>query len=127
MHLTDQNVAQVGQPVDHSQKRNLMPRGIDTPRLPWMALQLTISTADPIVNATSLCQDPMSWGPDYVGSDGMMCDMGTRKLHPLCSHYEVDGCLDLDEDAMVLMKRTKFEKRDDAHLHRQYDTFRVME
>ena len=63
-------------------------------------------------DAAKLCEDPMSWGLDFVGPDGMYCDMGTHKLSPLCSSHPVDGCVNVDHDKKVVTKRSVGVKRE---------------
>lgn len=47
----------------------------------------------PEQTAEEICNSETSWGPDFVGSDGQFCDMGTKTLSPLCSTSNVEGCV----------------------------------
>ncbi|KAL4945542.1 hypothetical protein BDV06DRAFT_219230 [Aspergillus oleicola] len=56
-----------------------------------------IESHHPEHTASELCEDPMANGPDFVShSEGLMCDMCTRKLWPLCGTKVKDGCFDVD-------------------------------
>lgn len=57
--------------------------------------QIIVSTREG-QTAKHLCEHPMSWGPDFIGSDGYFCDMKTHTLSPLCSTLKVPGCVSLD-------------------------------
>lgn len=75
--------------------------------------------------AKGLCEDPMSWGPDFVGYDGF-CDMSTKTLSPLCSKEDVDGCVDVDETdssgGAQIKKRTTVARRSVNQVHKSYKT-----
>ena len=43
--------------------------------------------------AEELCNSETSWGPDFVGSDGKFCDMGSKTLSPLCDIENIEGCV----------------------------------
>ena len=60
--------------------------------------------------AESVCSSDTSYGPDFVGSDGMFCDMGTKTLTPLCLTEQVDGCLNVDSDGKLITKRSSVAK-----------------
>lgn len=62
-------------------------------------------------SAAEVCNSPTSWGPDFVGSDGLFCDMGSKTLTPLCAANEVDGCVVIDEQAKKLIRRVSVAKR----------------
>lgn len=48
-------------------------------------------------SATTLCQDPMSYGPDLVSlTEGVYCNMLTRELLPLCSTGVTGDCFDYE-------------------------------
>ncbi|KAF2088543.1 hypothetical protein K490DRAFT_64592 [Saccharata proteae CBS 121410] len=57
-------------------------------------------------NATDLCANEMSHGPDMVDSHGYYCDMDTKTVHPLCSVAQTDDCVDFDESSGALNKRS---------------------
>lgn len=60
------------------------------------------SGADPILSelittdrkvAISTCENPRSYGPSILSrAEGVLCDMRTRQVHPLCSNGNVPGC-----------------------------------
>ncbi|KAF2795472.1 hypothetical protein K505DRAFT_360120 [Melanomma pulvis-pyrius CBS 109.77] len=85
----------------------------------WMKNQLVMSnhTSQP---AEELCTSATSWGPDFIGSDAKFCDMESKKLSPLCSSQNVDGCLDINEGGGQLMKRMKVARRDTSVVHKSY-------
>lgn len=56
-------------------------------------------------SAEELCTSDTSWGWDFIGPDGKYCDMETHTMLPLCSHEEVDGCINLDENEETGTKR----------------------
>lgn len=70
--------------------------------------------------AEDLCSSQMSWGPDFIGTDGQFCDMGTKKLTPLCSTKDVDGCIMIDDDNKTLTKRSRVAKREVNVTHKTY-------
>jgi hypothetical protein len=46
-------------------------------------------------SATALCQDPMSYGPDFVSlAEGAYCNMLTREVLPLCAAGVGGACFD---------------------------------
>jgi hypothetical protein len=70
--------------------------------------------------AAELCESATSWGPDFIGSDGKFCDMGTKTLLPLCSTEDVDGCVEVDEEEGALKKRMSVAKRAATVTHKTY-------
>lgn len=70
--------------------------------------------------AEGLCSSDTSWGPDFVGTDGMFCDMGSKKLTPLCSTRNIDGCLDIGMEGNAVTKRSSVAKRDVKIKHKSY-------
>lgn len=70
--------------------------------------------------AEDLCSSETSWGPDFIGTDGQFCDMGTKKLTPLCSTQDVDGCIVVDDDEKTLTKRFRIAKRNEHITHKTY-------
>lgn len=89
-------------------------------RLPWMEKRLIIS--DLGHTAESLCESETSWGPDFVGEDGMYCDMATHTLHPLCSHRNVEGCVNIDEVQRSVKKRSTVAKRSIETTHKSFES-----
>lgn len=71
--------------------------------------------------AENMCSSDTSWGPDFVGTDGMFCDMGTKTLTPLCSTSSEDGCLDIDHDSKMIKKRSTVARRSVETVHKRYD------
>lgn len=75
--------------------------------------------------AKDLCENPRSWGPDFVGYDGF-CDMATKTLSPLCSTADVDGCVDVDETGAEggakIKRRTTVARRSVNSVHKSYKT-----
>lgn len=71
--------------------------------------------------AEYLCSSPTSWGPDFIGSDGMYCDMGSKVLSPLCSTWDISGCIELDLDSNQLAKRTTIASREAEVVHKKFD------
>lgn len=61
--------------------------------------------------AQNLCSSETSWGPDFVSTDGMFCDMGMKTLTPLCSTENVYGCIKIDDKLKVVTKRFVAVKR----------------
>ena len=70
--------------------------------------------------AKDLCSSETSWGPDFVGTDGQFCDMVTKKLTPLCSNKDVDGCIMIDDDNKTLTRRSRVAKREVHVTHKTY-------
>ncbi|KAK7425868.1 hypothetical protein QQZ08_007582 [Neonectria magnoliae] len=92
-------------------------------RLPWMEERLVVSTISRH-KAENLCSSETSWGPDFVGTDGMFCDMDTKTLIPLCSTKKVQGCIDIDDEKKVATKRFVTTKRDVSTTHKEYKTIK---
>lgn len=88
-------------------------------RLPWMKKRLVVS--DMGHTAASLCESETSWGPDFVGDDGMFCDMETHELHPLCKFQDVEGCVNIDEGERAIKKRSTVAKRSVETTHKSYN------
>ncbi|KAL5000912.1 hypothetical protein BDV10DRAFT_192434 [Aspergillus recurvatus] len=56
-----------------------------------------IESAHPEHTATELCHDPNAMGPDFIShSEGLMCDMCTRTLWPLCGDKFKEECFDVE-------------------------------
>ena len=89
-------------------------------RLPWMEQSLVISNATHH-KAENLCSSDTSWGPDFVGTDGMFCDMGTKTLTPLCASENVHGCINIDDQAKTVRKRSTVVKRAVDTIHKSYE------
>ena len=70
--------------------------------------------------AEELCNSATSWGPDFIGSDGQFCDMGSKTLIPLCSSEDVDGCVEVDENEGTLVKRMSVARRSANVVHKSY-------
>jgi hypothetical protein len=70
--------------------------------------------------AADLCNSATSWGPDFVGVDGMFCDMASKIMTPLCAAKEVDGCVVVDEQAGTLTRRISVAKRAANVAHKSY-------
>jgi hypothetical protein len=70
--------------------------------------------------AAGLCNSDTSWGPDFIGSDGQFCDMGTKTLTPLCSFHAIDGCIEIDEEGANVVKRTNVARRATNLVHKSY-------
>ncbi|KAF7441483.1 hypothetical protein A1F99_142130 [Pyrenophora tritici-repentis] len=85
----------------------------------WMTERLIMSnfTSHP---AEELCSSATSWGPDFIGSDGKFCDMGSKTLIPLCSSKDIDGCIEVDEDNGTLVKRMSVARRSANIVHKNY-------
>jgi len=73
--------------------------------------------------APELCDSAMSWGLDFVESDGQFCDMATKTLTPLCSSETVGSsdCVDVDEEAVSVVKRTSVARRAAKVTHKSYN------
>ncbi|KAF5228856.1 hypothetical protein FAUST_10830 [Fusarium austroamericanum] len=89
------------------------------PRRPWMEHKLVVSNLTQH-KAEDLCSSETSWGPDFIGTDGQFCDMGTKKLTPLCSTKDVDGCIVVDGDKKTLTRRSRVAKREAHITHKTY-------
>ncbi|KAJ4007426.1 hypothetical protein NW752_007593 [Fusarium irregulare] len=89
------------------------------PRRPWMENKLIVSNWKQH-KAEDLCSSETSWGPDFIGTDGQFCDMGTKKLTPLCSTKDVDGCIMIDDDNKTLTRRSRVAKRETHIAHKTY-------
>lgn len=89
------------------------------PRLPWMEEKLVVSDFKQH-KAEDLCSSDTSWGPDFVGTDGMFCDMSTKTLTPLCSTKNVQGCITIDEEKRSVTKRSMVARREVDTTHKAY-------
>lgn len=94
-------------------------------RAAWMDKRLLVSNFAND-NATELCNDEMSHGPDAVGSDGYFCDMAARELHPLCSLQDVHGCVNIDVNSNKITKRSTVAKRSVNLQYRSYDKLELI-
>jgi hypothetical protein len=85
----------------------------------WMADNLIMSnfTSQP---AEQLCSSETSWGPDFIGPDGNFCDMEKKELTPLCAVSDVEGCVEVDEDAGHVVKRRTVARRSANVVHKSY-------
>lgn len=88
-------------------------------RLPWMEESLVVSNITQH-KAKNLCSSDTSWGPDFVGTDGMFCDMATKTLMPLCSTDDIDGCVDIDDQVKTVKRRSIMAGRAVRTTHRAY-------
>lgn len=70
--------------------------------------------------AEELCTSETSWGPDFIGHDDNFCDMDTKTLMPLCSSRDIDGCIEVDENEGILMKRMSVARRSANVVHKSY-------
>ncbi|RDW83781.1 uncharacterized protein DSM5745_04107 [Aspergillus mulundensis] len=56
-----------------------------------------IESSYPGHTASELCRDPNAKGPDFVShAEGLMCDMCTRTLWPLCRDEFEEDCFDVE-------------------------------
>lgn len=97
-----------------------LPGKRDAPVRPtWMTNALIVSnyTSQP---AEQLCNSDTSWGPDFVGHDGNFCDMETKTVTPLCTSQDVNGCIEVDEDQMKVVKRSRVARRSARVVHKSY-------
>ncbi|KAK0128776.1 hypothetical protein ONS95_000727 [Cadophora gregata] len=94
-------------------------RSYNKPRKAWMENQLIVSTIDSH-QAMELCNTENSWGPDFVGSDGYFCDMGTHTALPLCSTKDIDGCVNVEDENKAVVKRSIGPKRAVNEAFKQY-------
>ncbi|OAK98030.1 hypothetical protein IQ06DRAFT_226338 [Phaeosphaeriaceae sp. SRC1lsM3a] len=85
----------------------------------WMTEQLIVSNYTSHA-AADLCNSATSWGPDFVGVDGMFCDMGSKVLTPLCAAKSVDGCVEIDEGSGTLNRSISVAKRAANVAHKSY-------
>lgn len=108
-----------GNPEKRSIDPALAKRGIDIPLKPWMKATIVNSPNYVGHNATALCENPMTWGPDFIGSDGYHCDMSTRTVTPVCAVHDVQGCLHLDGNS--LKRRSYVAKRQVHTDFKDYD------
>ncbi|UKZ79874.1 hypothetical protein TrVFT333_007637 [Trichoderma virens FT-333] len=92
---------------------------LDTPRKDWMENRLVVSEI-PQHKAADFCNSTTSWGPDFVGSDGMFCDMHNKTLTSICSCHDTDGCIDVDVDEKTITKRFTVAKRQVVEKHKSY-------
>lgn len=92
------------------------------PRYPWMDTELIVSENQWDHNATELCNDKMSYGPDFIGSDGYWCDMDKRQVLPICKFHQVEGCIELDFDSNALKKRSTVARRNLLSHHKSYES-----
>lgn len=109
--------------VGLQQKKKRSMKGVQ--RREWMEKRLVVSDF-PQQNATELCLDDLSYGPDAVGSDGYYCDMSTRELSPLCSFQDVEGCVNVDAQKNKITKRSSVAKRSVHLVHRSYDKMHML-
>lgn len=98
-------------------------RGAGRPRLAWMEERLIVSNITRH-KAEGLCSSETSWGPDFVGTDGYFCDMGSKTLSPLCSTADVNGCVNIDEEGNRITKRSTVAKRSVEIAHKSYGTIK---
>lgn len=81
------------------------------PRRQWMEQRLIVSNHT-THTAAELCNSNTSWGPDFVGSDGKFCDMGTKTVSPLCSVENVEGCVHVDHQSGTVTVKRSIGRRD---------------
>lgn len=98
-------------------------RAAHRPRHAWMEERLIVSNLTQH-RAEELCSSETSWGPDFVGTDGQFCDMGTKTLTPLCSTENVEGCIDIDHNSNVVNKRSFVAKREVSMPHKSYSNIK---
>jgi hypothetical protein len=59
-------------------------------------------------NSTALCNDPLSYGPDFVSfHEGVYCDMTTRSTWPLCGTVTGYECYDWETHTLNYRKPKK--------------------
>jgi hypothetical protein len=87
-----------------------------------MENELIVSNNITSHSASDLCSSNISRGPDFIGSDGLYCDMGSKTLTPLCSTEDVDGCLAIDDTTNTVVKRTAIGRRNVELAHKSYRT-----
>ncbi|KAL7942577.1 hypothetical protein V8C42DRAFT_360011 [Trichoderma barbatum] len=91
------------------------------PRREWMEKRLVVSNISQH-KAADVCNSATSWGPDFVGSDGLFCDMNTKILIPICSFHDIDGCIDVNLDNQTITKRSNVAKRRIETRYKTYGT-----
>lgn len=64
-------------------------------RLDWVKNRLIASEIEELT-AKELCDSDLSYGPDFLDSSGMFCEMGSKTLYPTCSLHDIVGCVELD-------------------------------
>ena len=62
-----------------------------------------VSSAHEKHSARALCESETSHGPDFLSrSEGLFCDMGSKRVWPVCGTGEVEvGCYDLGNHSLV--------------------------
>ena len=88
---------------------------------PWMEQRLIVSNIT-THTAEQLCDSSTSYGPDFVGTDGKYCDMGTKTLSPLCSAKNVDGCVEVSTSNKTVTKHSSVARRSVKMVHKLYET-----
>ncbi|KAH9859761.1 hypothetical protein IAQ61_011542 [Plenodomus lingam] len=76
----------------------------------WIAEHFITSnfTSQP---AEQLCNSATSWSPDYIGPDGRYCDMSSKNFSPICFTEDIGGCVEVDENGGILVKRMNVARR----------------
>lgn len=90
-------------------------------RYPWMESVLIHSNITQH-DAEHMCNHPKSYGPDFVDSNGMYCDMDTKTLTPVCTSDTDDKCMHLNHDTKTVTKRSFGVKRTDEALHKTFES-----
>ncbi|KEQ78740.1 hypothetical protein M438DRAFT_340401 [Aureobasidium pullulans EXF-150] len=72
--------------------------------------------------AKELCYSNTSWGPDFIGADGYFCEMSKKKLLPLCSTEDVNGCIEYDATEKTILKRSTIARCEVKSVHKSYET-----
>lgn len=116
--MTDTSLCVLGAPA----KRELTAKRATPSRIQEVADRLVISSRTD-ERAQELCESETSYGPDFVGSDGMYCDMETKTMSPLCSFQKVDGCFEVDEEKKTLTKTSNIARREVNSVHKTYKVF----
>ncbi|KAI9150772.1 hypothetical protein HJFPF1_10549 [Paramyrothecium foliicola] len=76
-------------------------------RAPTPAIEERLIVSNiPSHRAENLCNSDNSWGPDFVGTDGYFCDMGSKTLTPLSPTDIIEGCVTIDGETKRVEKRT---------------------
>ncbi|KAK5122729.1 hypothetical protein LTR85_003644 [Meristemomyces frigidus] len=88
-------------------------------RYAWMEQQLVMSNHTS-QTAAWLCGSATSYGPDFVGSDGQFCDMGSKTVSPLCSTSSENGCVVVSNSTVT--RRWSVAKRAVQQVHKTYST-----
>jgi hypothetical protein len=70
--------------------------------------------------AAELCSSATLWGPDFISPDGQFCDMDLKALMPLCSAHDVNGCVEIEENKGLLVKRMSVARREAEVVHKSY-------